>query len=343
MPKTRQLTSEERAQIIALHENGCSYKEIARKGYGSHTTVSRIVRKYKTESTYKPSARHGRPKLSTTRSDRQLVRLSLQDRTASSHSLRQQWQKSGVQASSRTVRRRLLKAGLRSRRPVKKPLLSKKNISDRLKFCRKYKHWTAHDWSRVIFSDESPFSCFGNQGSIRVRRRKGERYKQECTVPTMKHPETVHVWGCFSMRGVGALKVLPKGTAMNTKWYIETLENELIPTSHCQFPEDPFVFQDDGAPCHRAKAVKEWLCENDITCLYPWPGNSPDLNPIENIWAVVGTEVRKAQPRNRQQLEDAIREAWSSLQSRDIIRNLVESMPERLKAVLRNKGHHTKY
>ena len=62
-----------------------------------------------------------------------------------------------MSASARTVRQRLLEDGLVSRRAAKKPLLSRKNIRDRLIFCKRYWDWTAEDWGKVIFSDESPF------------------------------------------------------------------------------------------------------------------------------------------------------------------------------------------
>ena len=52
-----------------------------------------------------------------------------------------------------------------------------------------------------------------------VWRRQGERYRQSCVMPTVKHPETIHVWGCFSAKGVDLLKMLPKNTAMNKEWY----------------------------------------------------------------------------------------------------------------------------
>lgn len=69
-----------------------------------------------------------------------------------------------MSASARTVRRRLLEDGLVSRRAAKKPLLSRKNIRDRLIFCKRYRDWTAEDWGKVIFSDESPFRLFGASG-----------------------------------------------------------------------------------------------------------------------------------------------------------------------------------
>uniref|UniRef100_A0A9J7Z2I5 Uncharacterized protein n=1 Tax=Cyprinus carpio carpio TaxID=630221 RepID=A0A9J7Z2I5_CYPCA len=95
--------------------------------------------------------------------------------------------------------------------------LQKKNIRDRLIFCRKYSEWTAEDWG------QTPFRLFGASGKRLVRRRKGERYHQSCVMPTVKHPDTIHVWGCFSSKGVGSLTILPKNTAMNKVWYQNTL------------------------------------------------------------------------------------------------------------------------
>ena len=82
------------------------------------------------------------------------------------------------------MRRRLLEVGLVSRRAAKKPLLSRKNIRDRLILCKRYRELTADDWGKVIFSDESPFRLFGASRKKLVRRRQGERYHQSCVIPT---------------------------------------------------------------------------------------------------------------------------------------------------------------
>uniref|UniRef100_A0AAZ3QGT8 Uncharacterized protein n=1 Tax=Oncorhynchus tshawytscha TaxID=74940 RepID=A0AAZ3QGT8_ONCTS len=65
--------------------------------------------------------------------------------------------------------------------------------------------------------------CLGHPEKKLVRRRQGERYHQSYVMKTVKHPETIHVWGCFSAKGVGALTILPKNLAMNKEWYQQIL------------------------------------------------------------------------------------------------------------------------
>lgn len=115
---------------------------------------------------------------------------------------------------------------------------------------------------------------FQNQISRLVWRGRGERDHQSCLMPTVKHPETNHVWGCFSVKGVVSLTTLPKNTAMNLK----NGTSQLLGDEEC-------LFQHDGSPCHIAKVMTKLLGEQNVKILGPWPGNSPGLNPIENLWS----------------------------------------------------------
>lgn len=78
-----------------------------------------------------------------------------------------------------------------------------------------------------------------------------------------------------------------------------------------------------------------------LQCL-DWPGNSPDANPIENLWKIIGTKVAALQPKNKTELRNCIAEIWSSF-SIDTIRQLVRSMPKRCAAIIKAKGGATKY
>ncbi len=104
-------------------------------------------------------------------------------------------------------------------------------------------------------------------------------------------------------------------------------------------------FQQDNAPCHKAQIISDWFLEQDNEfTLLKWPPQSPDLNPIEHLWDVDEREIRimDVQPTNLQQLCDAIRSIWTKI-SEECFQHLVESMPRRIKAVLKAKGGPTRH
>ena len=144
-------------------------------------------------------------------------------------------------------------------------------------------------------------------------------------MPTVKHPETIHVWGCFSAKGVGSLTILPKNTAMNKEWYQHILREQLLPTIQEQFGDEQCLFQHDGAPCHKAKVITKWLGEQNINILGPWPGNSPDLNPIENLWSILKRRVDKQKPTNSDNLQALIMQEWAAIRQ-DVAQKLIYSM-----------------
>ncbi len=98
-------------------------------------------------------------------------------------------------------------------------------------------------------------------------------------------------------------------------------------------------FQQDNAPCHEVKIISDWFLEHDNEfTLLKWPPQSPDLNPIEHLWDVVEREIliMDVQTTNLQQLRDAIMSIWTKI-SEECFQHLVESVPRRIKAVLKAK------
>ena len=199
--------------------------------------------------------------------------------------------------------------------------------------------WTAADWCKVEFSDESTFYQMRNVHKL-VRRPVGERFNPKFTVKTVKHPPSVMVWGCFDgKKGRGRLEFLKKGETMNSVRYQATLEEKLLPIFEARGMK---WFLQDGAPCHTSKSTREFLERNRVPVL-PWPGNSPDLNPIENLWEVMKVKVAEKLPTSLQDLKDKICEVWALETSRKACERLARSMPARIEAVLANGGWPSKY
>ena len=72
------------------------------------------------------------------------------------------------------------------------------------------------------------------------------------------------------------------------------------------------TFQQDSAPCYKAKSVTNWLQTKNVT-VQKWPGNSPDLNPIENLWTLIKKKVSTLNPTTLDELKQTISSIGSPL------------------------------
>ena len=72
------------------------------------------------------------------------------------------------------------------------------------------------------------------------------------------------------------------------------------------------IFQQDSAPCHTSKVMMKWFQDNHVQLLKDWPPNSPDLNVIENCWALMKAKVTAHWPTSEKDLLDVLKKVWTT-------------------------------
>jgi transposase len=343
-PKGRKaLSSAKIGAIVALHKEGMSFKSISDRLHVTKSTAHFWVTRAKatpSEECPTPKIRPGRATKTSKLTDDLIKRVVMKQPTISAREIKMAHIDLLKDVSIRTIQHRLQKdLHMPARCPAKKPLLTSKMRAKRLQFCNKHKDWTAADWEKVMFSDESNFKTFNSRPST-VRRPPGSnRMDPKYTVKTVKHPPGVMVWGCFSFKGRGGLYFLPKSVTMNSDRYINMLNEHLLKFMRIFGTS---VFQQDGAPCHTSKKSMEWLKNNNIAVL-DWPGNSPDLNPIENMWNYMKNKLQGRDTGSIPKLQAEIQKIWCTEITPAYCEQLCNSMPNRIKQVIVAKGEMTKY
>jgi len=239
------------------------------------------------------------------------------------------------------VRRGLKKLNLESRVAVKKPFLSAIHRERRLLFAKKYKSWTAEDWKRVIWCDESTFEIGKNSRQTRVRREPHEKYLPECLAPTFKSGRSsLMIWGAIAGEHKSELVFMEKDRRTAADYVDIVYRGPLLDMMR---RVSGAVLMEDREMIHRSKVSNAWRKLYMIEKL-EWPAQSPDLNPIENLWMQMKDIVQKRNSpvRTFGELRDILEEAWKNISAENCA-TLVESMPARIASVIKNKGGSTRW
>jgi len=179
--------------------------------------------------------------------------------------------------------------------PKKVPMLTERHLKTRVEWCKKH---LETDWSKVVISDESMFQLFRHKTRLWGKKRRNIK------APT-RSPQ-IMVWGGISTRGSTPL-IFIEGS-VDTQKYIEILEEGLIKTMDILYP-DGYVFQQDNAPSHKSRTAKKWFSDIGLVVM-DWPPMSPDLSPIENLWAIIKNELETMKPMSMSQWIEKINEIW---------------------------------
>jgi hypothetical protein len=179
---------------------------------------------------------------------------------------------------------------------------------------------------------------------MQVRYTTKDRYGPGETVVELArgnyHSVKLHTWGCIAPGFRLLIDITDMGNIDGEK-YEDILRLFLPYFRRYRLRHPNVVFQHDGASVHGTKNVDTCLEDNHIVVLgnkTGWPANSPDLSPIENMWAIVSQKVQKAL-RHKGAVEnfELVQKCWDDVPVQ-IVNNLVESFHSRLEKVKTSNG-----
>ena len=326
------LTEAQRNQVVGMLINS-SVNEVAQQFNVSRQTIHAIKLKQRQFNSVKDRPGRGRHPVTNAAENRQIMLRHVRNRFLPAAKTANHFN-----ISSQTVLRRLASFGLKARRPAKRSGLTNQHKARRLAWATTHRRWTLQQWENVVFSDESPFSLERHDSRERVYRRRGERYF-DCCVSTANQKQNVMVWGAISATRKSPLVII-RGRLTAQKYIDDILQPVLLPFMN---QHRNGIYQQDGATPHTAGVTNLFLAQNNVRVL-PWTALSPDMNPIEHVWDILGRAIKAMNPAPRtvQELEAALIDKWENIPQRDL-RTLCLSMRRRCTSLIAARGSHTRY
>lgn len=243
------------------------------------------------------------PKLSPT--IQQLIEETMQeDDETSATQLQAILASVGVYVSLATIVRNRVQLGWTYRGSAYCQLIRHQNKEKRLEWARTHLH---DSFENVIWSDETTVQLETHRRHC--YRKHGEKPRPKARA---KHPTKVHVWAGISKKG--ATQVCIFEGIMAAPLYCEILQQTLIPfIQECFPPPSTHRFMQDNDPKHTSRAAQQFFLDSGINW-WKTPAESPDMNPIENLWHELKEHIRREiKPTTKQELVDGINHFWETV------------------------------
>ena len=352
MARSSELTPAIRERICELHAIGWGYKRIhTRYPQIPLSTIRYTIKKEPERTAGVSKPRSGRPTILNSTEKVRLFEVIIENPKITYEDLLAEV---SYKVKKESIRRLLNTEHHRKWRCMWRPDLNEEKAIKRLRWARRYEHFTPEDWARVFWSDE----CTVERG-IGVRREwTFIRPKDQCRLhqvqglPHKGKQVKQMFWAAFSgaQRRSGLIPLFGDPESERggiNRFVIRDLYTRILPVL---LANEGSIFQHDNAPTHTAYVVRDALRDMDIEVM-EWPPYSPDLNPIENLWALLKAEIYKIRPdlldmRNNDETKEILVEtaqiAWERLDL-DHLKHLSDTMPHRVQAIIESEGWYTPY
>jgi transposase len=337
-----QSREEVRAAIVALHRQGRRQVEIVRLLRVSQQLVSKAVKRFNEQGNNLDRPRSGRPCTADNVRNRELIRERI--RRNFRRSMRKMAQDIGISEGSV---RKIVKKRLQCK-PLK--LQKGQHLNDKICQVRKQRcaalkrSHTAQQHRRILFSDEKFFSVeqvYNVQNDRVLSPDAATANRRGRIIPRAQKPAGVMVWAGVTSDGKTPLIFVENGIKINANNYVnDILEAVVLPWSQQHYGDQPWTFQQDSAPAHRANTTQEWCRDNlpEFITAQEWPPYSPDLNPLDySIWGILESKACATAHKSVDSLKRSLLRAWDEIDV-NVLCGAVDQFPKRLNACVKANG-----
>lgn len=330
--------SQQRSTFLHYYTRGYrNASEIARLISMNRRTASRYMKRLNSGESLEDRPRSGRPKRLNRLLIAELRRIAKEHPSANlACYTRELHRRKGVTVSRETARKAIRGHLFKHVIPQRRNLTSS-HKAERLAFAREHH---IDSWDNKISCDEAYFN---------LNRKKNKRWvevghEEDAALPKLTNRQekiSVGVVAAVLWGRKLALGFLPKN--WNGANLGEVFDSTILPSlggtirSRQQYE---WMMDNDGR--HREASWLHYVERKRLRVISPWPSNSPDLQPIENLFSEMKRMVEHYAPTTEEELRAAIGRAWRELQI-EHVNNCFRSMPERLNEVRRLRGARTRY
>ena len=336
-----------RIKLVMAYERTGSYTKAAKAENSTTRTVREWVSRYRATGDVCDAPRTGRPKKGLQApAAQQVLKRGVAKRFSCSRLAADIKKKLNIVVCDETVRRALKGRGSRSLKPVRKPRLTEKHKTNRLKFS---KQWRRRSWRNVMVSDSKIFHLYRQGAGYRVWVERGD---DPPTQNAVRGGCRVHVYAAVSKWGITPLFETAGTTGagykggVNSHIYVELLRDRMLPACRKLMQNrygNDWIFQQDGASAHTAKSTMAFIHQQEFKLMDGWPACSPDLSWIENLSSWVERKLRElAETLTEENFAQKLHETWNSIPT-SLLQSLHGSIQSRLQECIDKKGSSTHY
>ena len=213
----------------------------------------------------------------------------------------------------------------------------------RAKKCRKLlQDITEGTLLNLVFTDEKKFDI---QQAINQKNNRvwvSSSTNKERIVTRRQNPQSVMVWAAVTTTRRFLLLFIPMGVKLNSEQCVsDILEGCLLPWAKQHFKDKPWTLQQDSMPSHSSQFTQLWILRIILSFISKedWPAQSLDLNPLDySIWPILEKRVCSSPHQTLESLQAKLIKEWYAIPHSETLRAVCDLFPDRLKAVVKNKG-----